>query len=84
MSKQIKNEDLANLRGDDARFTAWHKSPLSSNNGSCVEVSRGSGTLDGYIGVRDSKNPEGAVLAFTPKEWQCFIASSKDGEFDRG
>ena len=31
--------------------------------------------------VRDSKNPDGAVLAFTPAQWEAFIAGIKDGEF---
>jgi len=33
--------------------------------------------------VRDSKNPAGYVLTFTPGEWNAFIEGVKDGEFDR-
>jgi hypothetical protein len=25
------------------------------------------------VGVRDSKNPEGATLVFAPREWEAFI-----------
>ena len=32
--------------------------------------------------MRDSKNPDGPVLAFTEDEWRAFIAGVKDGEFD--
>ena len=32
--------------------------------------------------MRDSRNPDGPVLAFTPAEWEAFILGVKDGEFD--
>jgi len=32
--------------------------------------------------MRDAKNPDGPVLAFTEAEWRAFIAGVKDGEFD--
>jgi len=32
--------------------------------------------------MRDSKNPGGPVLAFTPEEWEAFTLGVKDGEFD--
>jgi len=32
--------------------------------------------------MRDSKNPDGPVLAFTPEEWEAFTLGVKDGEFD--
>jgi len=32
--------------------------------------------------VRDSKNPQRAVLAFTSLEWNAFIGGVKSGEFD--
>ncbi len=33
--------------------------------------------------VKDSKNPNGAVLSFNSKEWDAFILAVKAGEFDR-
>ncbi len=63
--------------GSDPR---WVKSSLSFSNGNCVEVAKLSG---GEIGVRDSKNPEGPVLRFTPGEWHAFIGGVRGGEFDR-
>jgi hypothetical protein len=58
----------------------WTKSTLSAYNGNCVEVA---GLTDDTIRVRDSKHPEGAVLHFTPAEWDAFIGGVHKGEFDR-
>ncbi|MFE9325437.1 DUF397 domain-containing protein [Nocardia sp. NPDC052278] len=58
----------------------WFKSTRSSGNHECVEVA----FLDGGgIGVRDSKNPTGPALVFTPGEWDAFTAGVQDGEFTR-
>jgi Domain of unknown function (DUF397) len=57
----------------------WQKSSHSSGNGgACVEVAR---DLPGAVAVRDSKDPEGPKLAFTPAEWRTFTGSLKDGRF---
>jgi Domain of unknown function (DUF397) len=58
----------------------WIKSSLSYACGSCVEVS---GLENDLIRVRDSKNPEGLVLEFTPAEWDAFLGGVRNGEFDR-
>jgi hypothetical protein len=55
------------------------KSSLSFANGNCVEVA---GLPDGEIGVRNSRDPDGAVLRFTPDEWQAFLGGVRNGEFD--
>jgi hypothetical protein len=48
-------------------------------NGNCVQVA----TLpSGQVLVRDSKNPAGMPLVFTPEEWRDFLAGVRDGEFD--
>ncbi|GIG69423.1 DUF397 domain-containing protein [Phytomonospora endophytica] len=51
----------------------WRKSSRSqSSAGQCVEVAAEAGN----VLVRDSKNPEGAVLACPRGEWGGFLASS--------
>ena len=57
----------------------WVKSSLSFSNSNCVEVAS---LPNGGIGVRDSKDPEGAVLRFTPGEWDAFLGGARNGEFD--
>jgi hypothetical protein len=37
---------------------------------------------EGHIEVRDSKNPEGPGLRFTPGEWAAWLDGAKKGEFD--
>lgn len=56
----------------------WVKSSLSYSNGNCVEVAS---LPDGEIGVRDSKNPDGAVLRFTRDEWRAFLGGARNGDF---
>ncbi len=58
---------------------SWVKSSLSFSNSNCVEVA----TLpEGHIGVRHSKDAEGAVLRFTTGEWHAFLGGVRNGEFD--
>jgi hypothetical protein len=57
----------------------WIKSSLSFSNSNCIEVAR---LPDGKVGVRDSKNPDAAILRFTPAEWQAFLGGARRGEFD--
>jgi Domain of unknown function (DUF397) len=57
----------------------WIKSSLSFSNGACVEVASLPG---GHVGVRNSRDTSGPVLAFTPAEWHAFIGGVRNGEFD--
>ena len=57
----------------------WVKSSLSFSNGNCVEVASLS---DGEIGVRNSRDAQGAVLRFTSDEWHAFLGGVRNGEFD--
>ena len=56
------------------RALNWRKSSYSGNNGGqCVEI-----TAHGCVLVRDSKNPRGAVLEFTPEAWRKFTKQAKN------
>jgi len=57
----------------------WYKSSRSGGADNCVEARR---VGDGSVQLRDSKDPDGPVLAFTPSEWDAFIGGAKGGEFD--
>jgi len=65
--------------GDPDAGARWFKSSLSFCNSNCVEVADLSG---GQVGVRDSKDPQGAMLRFTPGEWHAFLGGVRNGEFD--
>jgi hypothetical protein len=58
----------------------WAKSSLSSYNTNCVEYAE---LPDGTVVMRDSKDPRGRLLSFTPAEWDELIAGVRRGEFDR-
>lgn len=62
----------------DLSRAVWKKSTRSGSTGNCVEVAR---NLPGVIAVRDSKDPDGPALLFTPGEWSAFIGGVRDGEF---
>ncbi|MBE1532495.1 DUF397 domain-containing protein [Actinomadura algeriensis] len=56
----------------------WRKSGRSGNGGTgggdCVEVAR----LDGRYLVRDSKDPDGAVLSLTAEGWRALTWAFKE------
>lgn len=60
----------------DFTNAAWHRA--CADGTSCVEVAR----AGGWVGVRDSTDAEGLVLAFNETEWRTFIAGVLTGEFD--
>jgi hypothetical protein len=65
----------------DMTGASWRKSSYSGGNGgTCVEVAR---NLPGVVAVRDSKDPGGPELAFTPRAWEAFSRRVKAGDFDQ-
>jgi len=58
--------------------TPWIKASASASGGDCVEMR----THDGMVEVRDSKDPEGAILRFTSAEWSAWLDGARSGEFD--
>ncbi len=67
----------------DLSNAAWRKSSYSGGNGGqCVEVATATGRESGLAGVcavRDSRDPGGPVLAFSPGQWRLFTAGVKAG-----
>lgn len=81
----------------DLNHPVWRKSSYSSSQGgNCVEVAIGAEPRhrigsDGehaglaasrFIQVRDSRDPAGPALAFSPADWDTFIGQAKRGAFD--
>lgn len=69
------------IKGYQERFdrhaVEWRTA--GGGDGSRVEVAL---LPDGGWAVRDSREPEGPILFFTPSEVHAFVAGVKDGEFD--
>lgn len=57
----------------------WHKSTLSNPNGNCVEVAQ---LPHGEIAMRNSRDPNGPALVYTPAEVTAFVQGAKQGDFD--
>jgi hypothetical protein len=56
----------------------WRKSSYSVNNGACVEVALESKAIT----IRDSADPEGAVVRYSGHAWRGFLTQVANGEFD--
>ncbi|MGH3719202.1 MAG: DUF397 domain-containing protein [Pseudonocardiaceae bacterium] len=81
------------------RHPAWRKSSYSSDQYNCVEVAAlgwrtSSHSTSQYncvqvalggpaIGVRDSKNPDGPVLAVPTARWSSFLRAVATNDLDR-
>jgi len=58
----------------------WRKSRRSNPSGNCVELAE---LPDGTgVAVRNSRDPEGPALIYTPDEMAAFILGAQDGDFD--
>lgn len=55
----------------DLSRAVWFKSSRSNGQGgNCVECAT---NLPGIVAVRDSKDPAGPALIFTPEAWRAFL-----------
>jgi hypothetical protein len=61
----------------DVEELAW-RTATRSGGGNCVEVA----PYKGMVAVRNSREPDGAVLVYTADEWLAFMDGAKKGEFD--
>ncbi len=76
----IPGDDSA-LRSEKYRPDFTHaewQAPQGSGDGRRIEIA----FVEGMIGMRDSADPDGPVLVFTPAEWDAFVGGVEDGEFD--
>ncbi|MWA05573.1 DUF397 domain-containing protein [Actinomadura sp. LD22] len=65
MTPSYSTSDLAAVR--------WRKSTYSNNGGSCIEVA----ALGPTRLIRDSKDPQGPVLAVSPNAWTSLLTTIK-------
>jgi hypothetical protein len=71
---------------DDRARNEWRKSSYSNNGGNCVEAAvlgpdqaPATGRL---VAMRDSQDPAGPRLHFTPAQWTTFARGIRNGAFD--
>jgi hypothetical protein len=57
---------------------SWLKAHSSTANGHCIEIA----SAIGNIAIRDSKDPDGPILVYTPSEFRAFLDGARKGEFD--
>jgi hypothetical protein len=66
----------------DVSGATWRKSTRSgSNGGDCVEIAD---NLPDFSAIRDSKDPNGAVLVFSEGDFRVFIDGIKRGFVHNG
>jgi uncharacterized protein DUF397 len=58
-------------------ITNWQKSSYSGEESNCVEV----GKAPNLVGVRDTKDRDGGMLAFGQGSWGSFLAAVKAERF---
>lgn len=76
----MATDDKAEVRGRlDLSRAQWRRGSQTGDPGTGhLEIA----FVDGYIAMRNSADPDGSVLVFTPAEWDAFVLGAKDGEFD--
>jgi hypothetical protein len=65
------------LRASDNEHAQWRKSTRCDAN-SCVEVA----AFPNFVAIRNSTDPDGPVLSFSPDVWRGFVRSIRAGELD--
>jgi len=62
----------------ESASTGWRKARRSMGNGNCVEIS----TMGAEVIVRDSQDPIGPMIAYSPGSWRAFAREARMGRFD--
>ena len=60
----------------DLSRAVWRMSTRTNGQGACVEVA----AFAELVGVRDSKDRTGPVLAFDPTDWRAFLTAVRAGD----
>ncbi|WP_155059815.1 DUF397 domain-containing protein [Streptomyces blattellae] len=63
----------------DLGARGWSKPWSDDAGGACVEMKK---LVDGSIAVRQSTDPDGPALVFTPREMSSFLTGVKEGHAD--
>lgn len=67
------------IPAEDLGSEGWHKPWSGGNGGACVEGMR---LADGRVALRQSTDPSGPALIYTPHEFETFIQGVKAGQAD--
>lgn len=72
-------DDKAGIRGTiDLSGAQWQRGSQATGEGDHLEIA----FVQDHIAMRNSADPDGPVLIFTPAEWEAFVLGARDGEFD--
>ena len=63
------------MHASDLSTATWRRSSRSTATANCVEVA----VAGSAVGVRDSKDPDGAVLVLPAAAWTHFVAEIRSG-----
>jgi len=74
MTRMVNGMSASQLQG-----VTWQKSGRSNPSGNCVECAV---LPNGDVAVRNSRDPEGPALIYTPAEIEAFLGGVRDGDFD--
>lgn len=69
--------DISQINAEPAS-TGWRKARRSMGNGNCVEIS----TMGAEVIVRDSQDPIGPTISYSPRSWRAFAREARMGRFD--
>jgi hypothetical protein len=77
MDGSVTNADTHEIDGTSFTGAHWQKSSYSNGQANCVEVSM---NLPDVVAMRDSKEPEGAMLRVSREEWRGFTVRIMSGD----